>query len=136
VSVLATKIVLQAKHARGGNEMFSRIRTATVVFAAAVTLSAGAMPAVSSALTVKQTLITVPAAKVIVKKGPVAAIKSAGSAGVPGYDDDTCESLLKDYETVNKQSNENLLNNSSSNQAGQLANQIYGQLTSNCLTVD
>jgi hypothetical protein len=44
--------------------------------------------------------------------------------------------LLTDYETANKQSSENLLNEASSNQAGQLANQIYNQLTSNCMTID
>jgi hypothetical protein len=116
--------------------MLSKIRTAIIVLATAATVSAAALPAVSSAQTVKHTGITAQAPKVIVKKAPVAAIKAAGSAGVPGYDDDTCESLLKDYETANKQNDENLLNNASSNQAGQLANQIYGQLTSNCLTID
>jgi hypothetical protein len=116
--------------------MLSKIRTATIVLTAAATLSAGALPAVSSALTIKQTSITAAPVKTIVKRAPVAAIKSAGSAGVPGYDDATCEGLLKDYETVNKQNNENLLHESSSNQAGQLANQIYGQLTSNCMTID
>lgn len=116
--------------------MFSKIRTASIALTAAATLSAGVLPAASSALTVKQTSIPVAHVKAIVKTAPVAAIKSAGSAGVPGYDDDTCESLLKDYETVNKQNEENLVNNSPSNQAGQLASQIYGQLTSNCLTID
>jgi hypothetical protein len=116
--------------------MLSKIRTATIVLTAAATLSAGALPAVSSAMTVKPTAIKPAPANVIVKKAPVAAIKSAGSAGVPGYDDATCSNLLTDYETANKQSSENLLNESSSNQAGQLANQIYSQLTSNCMTID
>jgi hypothetical protein len=116
--------------------MFSKIRTATIVLTAAATLSAGALPAVSSATTSKQTRITAAHVKVIVKKAPVAAIKSAGSAGVPGYDDATCSSLLTDYETANKQSDENTVNGASSNQAGQLANQIYNQLTSNCMTID
>jgi hypothetical protein len=116
--------------------MLSKIRTAAVVLTVAATVSAAALPSVSSALTIKQTSVKVAPVQMIVKKAPVAAIKSAGSAGVPGYDDATCEGLLKDYETVNKQSNENLLHESSSNQAGQLANQIYGQLTSNCMTID
>jgi hypothetical protein len=129
---------LQTNFVQEAQEMLGKIRTATIVFTAAATLSAGAFPAVSSALSIKQTAIMGAPVKVIAKKAPVpvAAIKSAGSAGVPGYDDATCANLLTDYETVSKQSEENLLNGASSNQAGQLANQIYNQLTSNCMTID
>jgi hypothetical protein len=117
--------------------MLSKIRTAaTVALTAAAALSAGVSPALSSAATVKTTPLTRVQTVTVAKKAPTAAIKSAGSAGVPGYGDSECESLLHDYNTAVDQSEQNLLNNAPSNQAGQLANQIYGQLTSNCMTID
>jgi hypothetical protein len=116
--------------------MLSKIRTATIALTVAAALSAGVTPAISSAATIKTTPLTKVSTVTVVKKAPVAAIKSTGSAGISGYGDAECESLLHDYNTAVDQSEQNLLNESSSNQAGELANRIYGQLTSNCMTID
>jgi hypothetical protein len=116
--------------------MLSKIRTATIALTVAAALSAGVTPAISSAATIKTTPLTKVSTVTIVKKAPVAAIKSAGGAGISGYGDAECESLLHDYNTAVDQDEQNLLNESSDNQAGELANRIYGQLTSNCMTID
>jgi hypothetical protein len=127
-------MVLQTNFAQEANEMFSsKIRSTIIVLTAAAAVSATALPAVASAAAVKRpagVTRTVP-----VK--PVAAEKKmeAGSAGIPGYSDATCQSLLNDYNTAVTSSEQALLAGASSN-SGEVANRIYGQLTDNCLVVD
>jgi hypothetical protein len=109
----------------------SKIRTAVIHTTAVAAL---ATPGAASAMIVK-TKLAAPVAALTTHA--VAAVKSAGSAGVPGYDDATCEALLNDYNTaVNHSEDELKSGKSSGTDYGQLANQIYGQLTSNCLVID
>jgi hypothetical protein len=63
---------------------------------------------------------------------------AAGSAGIKGYGDDTCQSLANDYNTAVNASAEGLIAGDAerAGQNGQLANRIYAQPTDNCLVVD
>lgn len=64
-------------------------------------------------------------------------IKDAGSAGVPGYDDDKCESLLGDYNTAVSYGDDANVNGDQQEASTyyNLAGQIYTQLSNNCLLV-
>ena len=108
----------------------NKIRTAVITTATVAALS---MPSVAAALTVTQKLVK-PVAKVTTHIAPATPIKEAGSAGVPGYDDATCQQLLNDYNTAVNHSESELLEGSGTTY-GELANRIYGQLSSNCMTV-
>jgi hypothetical protein len=76
--------------------------------------------------------------------GPVIVVTStatraldAGSAGIPGYDDAACQGLLHDLNTAVDHQEHGITtgNEQEANTYGALANQIYGQLTDNCLVV-
>jgi hypothetical protein len=114
----------------------SKTRTAITALAAVATLSAAGVTDVAAAATAKQ--IGVAAQVRPVAKVTAAEVKSAGSAGVKGYGDDTCKSLANDYNTAVNASAEGLLAGDAerAGQNGQLANRIYAQLTDNCLVVD
>ncbi len=66
-----------------------------------------------------------------VAKVTAAEVKSAGSAGVKGYGDDTYQSLANDYNTAVNASAEGLISGDAerAGQNGQLANRTYAQLT-------
>jgi hypothetical protein len=63
----------------------------------------------------------------------------AGSAGIPGYDDAKCQSLLADLnkalDITMEEYDAGTPNSSRARQAGALAPQIEKQLTDNCLVV-
>jgi hypothetical protein len=115
----------------------SKLHTAiTALAAAAAALSGTGVTGVAAAAPVKQVGVTTqvrPVAKVT-----AAEVKSAGSAGIKGYGDDTCQSLANDYNTAVNASAEGLIAGDAerAGQNGQLANRIYQQLTDNCLVVD
>lgn len=113
-----------------------KIRTVITALAAVATLSAAGVTDVAAAAPVKS--IAVAAHVRPVAKITAAEVKSAGSAGVKGYGDDTCQSLANDYNTAVNASAEGLLAGDAERAAqnGQLANRIYTQLTDNCLVVD
>jgi len=64
--------------------------------------------------------------------------KEAGSAGVPGYSDVTCEGLLKDFEKSVDEVEQGTITGDDhrADYYGNIAKHIYGQLTNNCLLVD
>jgi hypothetical protein len=114
----------------------SRIHTSFTALAAAAALSATGVTGVAAAAPVKQVGHTIqvhPVAKVT-----PADVKGAGSAGVPGYGDDTCQSLANDYNTAVNASDEGLVAEDSerAEQNGQLANRIYAQLSDNCMVIE
>jgi len=118
----------------------SKIRT---IIIAAVAVGAVSLPCSASAMTAAQKAGTVTKSVAVVRTQVTSAdraggSKEAGSAGVPGYDDDTCQGLANDYDTaVNYLEGAVLEGNDEGVQTyGGLANQIYGQLTDNCLLVD
>jgi hypothetical protein len=114
--------------------MLTKIPTFIISLIAAAAVSATALPAVASAVAPVKKLGSV--TQTVRVKSVVAAKKmEAGSAGVPGYSDATCQSLLNDYNTAVTSSEQALLAGASSN-SGEVANRIYGQLTDNCLVVD
>ena len=109
----------------------SKIRTALI---AAVAVAALSLPGAASARMVT------PKPGAIAVKVPThvtVMLKDAGSAGVPGYDDAACEGLLSDYNTaVSRFEGDTVENKTSGTDYGQIAEQIYNQLSSNCLVVD
>lgn len=62
----------------------------------------------------------------------------AGSAGVPGYGDATCEGLANDYNKSVDELEQGVLHDDEhqANLYGELANRIYAQMSDNCLVVD
>jgi hypothetical protein len=112
----------------------TKIRT---VLAGSIAAAALAAPQVASAATPVHRVGSVPIVTVAPTKA-VSAMKEAGSAGVPGYDDSACEGLLHDYNTAVNYLEGSLLAGDSKGAAtyGNLAKNIYSQLTSNCLVVD
>jgi hypothetical protein len=109
----------------------SRIAIAAVSVAAVAT---GATSAASAAMIQRAPGTTAP----VVVKAQTSVALTAGSAGIPGYDDAKCESLVNDYNTAVDRSEQGLLDNDTATQNtyGELANRIYGQLTDNCLVID
>jgi hypothetical protein len=73
---------------------------------------------------------------IVVSKAATRAL-DAGSAGIPGYDDAACQGLLHDLNTAVDHQEHGITtgNDQEANTYGALANQIYGQLTDNCLVV-
>jgi hypothetical protein len=115
----------------------SKIHTALAALAAAAALSAAGVTDAASALPVQRISVATQShliAPVVVHS----AVKSAGSAGVAGYGDDTCQSLADDYNTAVNASAEGLVagDTERAEQNGQLANRIYAQLTDNCMVID
>ncbi len=114
----------------------SKIHTTLTALTAAAALSATTVTGVAAAAPVRQighTIQVRPVAKVT-----AAAVKSAGSAGIKGYGDDTCQSLANDYNTAVNASEEGLAaeDPERAEQNGQLANRIYAQLTDNCMVIE
>ena len=62
----------------------------------------------------------------------------AGSAGIPGYDDATCEGLANDYNTAIAYANDALNNGEIGRYAyyRNLAQRIYGQVSDNCIVLE
>jgi len=115
----------------------SKIRTTIIALTAAAAVSATALPAVASAAAPLKKPGSVTQIHPVQVKSVVAAHKmEAGSAGIPGYSDATCQSLLNDYNTAVTASEQALVSGDSTNTSGEVANRIYGQLTDNCLVVD
>ena len=73
----------------------------------------------------------------VVARQQVTVALTAGSAGIPGYDDAKCESLVNDFNIAVNRSEQALLDNdtATSNTYAELGNRILGQLTDNCLVV-
>jgi hypothetical protein len=59
----------------------------------------------------------------------------AGSAGIPGYGEGTCEGLAADYNKAVDETEQGLLagDDERTSTYGELANRIYGQLSDNCM---
>ena len=68
----------------------------------------------------------------------VADINDAGSAGVPGYDGATYESLLQDYNSAVNYGDQYEVEGNDPEAASNynLSSRIYTQLTDNCLVVE
>ena len=113
----------------------SKIRTTMIALTAAAAVSATALPAVASAAAPVKKPGSV-TQRVPVKSVVAAHKMEAGSAGIPGYSDATCQGLLNDYNTAVTASEQALVSGASSSTSGEVANRIYGQLTDNCLVVD
>ncbi|HKO27171.1 MAG TPA: hypothetical protein VJU80_06910 [Solirubrobacteraceae bacterium] len=68
-----------------------------------------------------------------------AAATDAGSAGIPGYDDATCQGLLKDVqmsgEIEAQEIEDGTPDSSRAKQASEIGNHAYAQLEDNCLVV-
>lgn len=115
--------------------MFSTttIRATLVAMAAAFSL---AIPAVAQAQLIGPTH---PRPGGIFHAAPVERTppKAAGSAGIAGYDDNACESLLGDYNTAAADAKD-AEKNGDDDADGKvaLANNIYKQLTDNCMVQD
>jgi hypothetical protein len=109
----------------------TNIRTTIIALVAVAAVSA---PGVADAAAPVRQPST---AKVVttVQKLDAPIVKEAGSAGVPGYDDDTCGDLAAAYnEAVGYAMG---AHNAADEQAfNGVAEHIYGQLSDNCLVVD
>jgi len=109
---------------------------------ATVAVAGMSLPGSASAMAVAHTAGTLTKPVAVVQTHVTAdqtgGSKEAGSAGVPGYDDDTCQGLANDYDTAVNYLEGAILegNDKGVDTYGGLANQIYTQLTSNCLVVD
>jgi hypothetical protein len=119
----------------------SKIHTALTALAAAVVVaavSAAGVTDAASALPVQRISVVASRSHLVVPVVHDAAVKSAGSAGIKGYGDDTCESLANDYNTAVNASEEGLAAGDAerTEQNGQLANRIYAQLTDNCMVIE
>ena len=111
--------------------LFTKIRPAIIALAAATALSTAALPGAASAVT-RQGSSPTPVAS-----ARVSMELTAGGAGVPGYDDATCQSLASDY-NIAEGNFENALRNGDEEGVafwGELANRIYGQVTDNCFVI-
>jgi hypothetical protein len=119
----------------------SRIRALVALgaVAAAIGSTATASAATVSASMVGHKPVTI--APIVVTHPMIAhvsPVKGAGSAGIAGYDDATCESLAQDNNTA--------VNSGDQAQAAgdtddaisnyNLANNIYHQLSDNCMVID
>jgi hypothetical protein len=75
-----------------------------------------------------------------VVKTVIAEVKDAGSAGIPGYDDAKCQSLLEDYnlavETFSQELEDGHGGSSRGMQAIQIAKHAKQEMSDNCLVVD
>ncbi len=73
----------------------------------------------------------------VVVSQPATAALDAGSAGIDGYDDAACQSLLHDYNTAVDNLEAGVLagDDSRASTYGNLANRIMGQMSDNCLVV-
>jgi hypothetical protein len=114
----------------------SRIHTAIAALAAAAALSAAGVTDAASAMPVQRIGAAAQSHLVVTVVHP--AVKAAGSAGIKGYGDDTCQSLANDYNTAVNASQEGLVagDTERTEQNGALANRIYAQLTDNCMVID
>jgi len=65
----------------------------------------------------------------------VSADLKAGSAGIPGYGEGTCEGLATDYNKAVDEIEQGLIagDEERTSTYGELANRIYGQLSDNCM---
>ena len=108
----------------------ARITVAALTIAA---FSAGVTSVASAAIAVRGPGTVTP----IVAAHPIKAALTAGSAGIPGYDDAKCESLATDYNTAVNASEAalNAGDNAGLNTYSSLANLIGGQMEDNCLVV-
>ena len=114
----------------------SRIHTAIAALAAVAAVSAAGVTDAASAMPVQRISVAAQSHLVLTVVHP--AVKAAGSAGVKGYGDDTCQALANDYNTAVNASQEGLVAGDSERveQNGQLASRIYAQLTDNCMVID
>jgi len=123
---------------RRQNQMFpSKIRTVILGAAASSVLLIPGAPSASASM-ILQRSGTVVQTHLVTTKVTTDQFKEAGGVGKPGYDDAECESLLGDYNKAVDESEGGLLegNDDRANTYGELANRIYGQMSSNCLLVD
>jgi hypothetical protein len=113
----------------------NRIRM--LVALGAVGASVGSTAAASAA-PVGHLPVTVRPVVIAHQMSHVSPVQGAGSAGIAGYDDATCESLAQDNNTA-------VAAGDQAQQAGDtddaitdynLANNIYNQLSNNCMVID
>jgi len=109
---------------------------------AAVALAAISLPASASAMATAQKAGTVTKPVAVVAASVTTALrgapKEAGSAGVPGYGDDTCQGLANDYVTAVTELESAVLEGDAHGEQiwGQQVTQIHRELSDNCLLVD
>lgn len=109
----------------------TKIRIAIITVAAVGSLSAAGLPGLASAAKLPSGTTTTHA------PGARPALR-AGSAGIPGYDDATCEGLANDYNTAIAYANDALNNGEIGRYAyyRNLAQRIYGQVSDNCIVLE
>jgi hypothetical protein len=113
----------------------TKIRTAIIASSAVAALAASAAPA--SALIAARPVGSITQTRVLAPTAPVA-LKEAGSAGVPGYDDATCEGMLRDMEVLaNNYSEDSKAGNKPAAEKDlDLFRNAKAALYDNCLVVD
>jgi hypothetical protein len=118
--------------------MLREIRNTAITIIVAGAVAAAALVASASAASAALAVRSPITQTHVVAPVTVTALKEAGSAGVPGYSDEKCESLLHDYNLLVNESEAGLREGDQHRQAynGELANRVEHQLTENCLLVD
>ena len=108
----------------------TKIRTALITLATVGVLSTAALPGLASAATPFGGSTNIPSAKIRMAL-------SAGSAGVPGYDDATCQGLANDYNTAISYAGGGLASGDLHAYVyyENLAHNIFRQLTDNCVVI-
>jgi hypothetical protein len=121
----------------------TRIRVLVAVGAAGATLRCAAVasavpvatqPGAITSVTLKPIVVSQP----VTPYADVGPVSGAGSAGVPGYDDATCESLAQDNNTAVSYGDQ-AQQAGDTDTAGSYYHQaahIYQQLLDNCLVID
>jgi hypothetical protein len=112
--------------------LITKIRTTIIASAAVAALS---IPGAASAATLVRSPIT---RTPVVKPATTTVAKEAGSAGVPGYTDKKCESLLNTYEQ-NRGAAENYIGYgdlATGLATAEYAGTVKQELENNCLVVD
>jgi hypothetical protein len=121
----------------------TRIRVLVALGAAGATLGCAAVasavpiatkPGATTSVTLKPIVVSQP----VTPYAHVGPVSGAGSAGVPGYDDATCESLAQDNNTAVSYGDQAAASGDSEAEVSyyQQAAHIYQQLSDNCLVID
>jgi hypothetical protein len=112
----------------------TKIRTTIIAAAAVAALSVPGAASAAALVRGTRTVTPIP----VVKPTTTVALKEAGSAGVPGYDDKKCGFLLGEYERFHGAA-EKAASYGETGLATAIAEDagaIKGELESNCLVVD